>query len=258
MNSPQQSHDSIEELLGAYALDAVEDDERHLVAAHLTTCARCRAEVEQHREVAAMLAYSGEPAPDGIWDRIAENLEAAPPAPALPLFSAPRRPDRSTRPAWVTRAGGGLLAVAASVVIAVLAFQVRDLNEQINRVEHDLAIEAVERGYQTAIASGDSVRVDLVSADGSIDARAVLSRDGVGFLRGTTLPRLPDDRTYQLWGVTPDLRAVSLGVFGPAPDYAAFSVSGEFIQLAITEEQAGGVISSEQPLVVYGSIDREA
>ena len=39
------THQEIEELLGAYALDAVDDDERDLVEAHLAGCPRCRAEV---------------------------------------------------------------------------------------------------------------------------------------------------------------------------------------------------------------------
>jgi anti-sigma-K factor RskA len=257
VSSTQSHHAEIEELLGAYALDAVEIDERTLVEDHLRDCARCRAEVQEHREVAALLAHSGEDAPAGLWDRIAENLEAAPPPPAMPaLFSAPvAATRRSATRTWATRAGGGLMAVAASIVIALLAFQVQDLNEQISRVESDLAVAAVQRGYESAVAADDSVVVELASADGALDAKAVLSSDGTGYLRGGSLPRLPDDRTYQLWGVTRDLEAVSLGVFGSDPNYAAFSISGEFIQLAITEEAAPGVIASEQPHVVYGSVE---
>ncbi|MER3453386.1 MAG: anti-sigma factor, partial [Acidimicrobiia bacterium] len=61
------SHREIDELLGAYALDAVEPDERAAVEAHLRTCSRCWAEVADHREVAAYLAHSGGPAPEGVW-----------------------------------------------------------------------------------------------------------------------------------------------------------------------------------------------
>jgi len=72
------SHEELQELLGAYALDAVDADERGRVEDHLRGCARCRAEVEQHREVAAQLAYTGADAPDGLWRRIAAQLDAAP------------------------------------------------------------------------------------------------------------------------------------------------------------------------------------
>ena len=62
------SHSELEELLGAYALDAVDGDERDAVELHLRECPRCRAEVADHREVAAALAQTGGPAPDGVWD----------------------------------------------------------------------------------------------------------------------------------------------------------------------------------------------
>ena len=76
------SHDQIEDLLGAYALDAVEAAEQETVTAHLRTCPRCRAEVEAHREVAGMLGNAGAAAPDGLWDRIAASIEGEAPRPA--------------------------------------------------------------------------------------------------------------------------------------------------------------------------------
>jgi anti-sigma factor RsiW len=75
----------IEELIGAYALDAVDDDEREVVEQHLAVCARCRAELAEHREVAALLAYDGKPAPSDVWDRIVSSLEEPPPALRLRL-----------------------------------------------------------------------------------------------------------------------------------------------------------------------------
>src|SRR3546814_17505894 len=78
--SADMTHDEVQDLLGAYALDAVDDDERALVEDHLAECPRCRAEVHDHREVAALLAHGGQDAPEGIWDRIVGSLEEAPPA----------------------------------------------------------------------------------------------------------------------------------------------------------------------------------
>jgi anti-sigma-K factor RskA len=69
------THRQIQELLGAYALDAVDGDEAEVVELHLRECPRCRAEVEEHRETAATLAHLGAPAPAGLWDRIASQLE---------------------------------------------------------------------------------------------------------------------------------------------------------------------------------------
>jgi anti-sigma-K factor RskA len=69
------THRQIQDLLGAYALDAVDPDEGEVVELHLRECPRCRAEVEDHRETAAMLAHVGAPAPAGVWNKIAAQLE---------------------------------------------------------------------------------------------------------------------------------------------------------------------------------------
>ncbi len=83
----EHSVPEIEELIGAYALDAVDDDERNAVEQHLAVCARCRAELVEHREVAALLAYEGAPAPSDVWDRIVVTLEEPPPAMRLKVDS---------------------------------------------------------------------------------------------------------------------------------------------------------------------------
>ena len=98
MSDAGMTHDEVADLLGAYALDAVDADERAAIEAHLATCARCRAEVAEHREAAALLANEGGDAPDGLWSRIAGSLEAAPPE--LRLQAVP--PERPAPPAPVT------------------------------------------------------------------------------------------------------------------------------------------------------------
>ena len=44
------SHTEIEELLGAYALDAVDRDTAAVIEQHLEGCVRCAAEVAQHHD----------------------------------------------------------------------------------------------------------------------------------------------------------------------------------------------------------------
>ncbi len=56
----------IEALLGAYALDAVTDDERREIEAYLATDPRAREEVAQHREVAAAQVGSATCAPPAL------------------------------------------------------------------------------------------------------------------------------------------------------------------------------------------------
>ena len=62
------------ELLGAYALDAVEPDETDHVTRHIGECPRCASEVAAHRDTIGLLANMGGSAPAGLWDGIARRM----------------------------------------------------------------------------------------------------------------------------------------------------------------------------------------
>jgi anti-sigma-K factor RskA len=64
------------------------------------------------------------------------------------------------------------------------------------------------------------------------------------------LPALPDDETYQLWGVIGD-QVISLGVLGHNPEIELFSAGAPVSQLVVTIEQAGGVVSNGNPDGAY-------
>src|SRR5258706_1875749 len=115
----ERTHIEIEELLGAYSIDALDPAERRLVEVHLPGCARCRAEVADLREVAAMLAYTGGAAPEGVWDRIVESLDEVPPPMRLGVIPIERARSRRRR---LSIAIGSV----AAAIFAVVAFQVRD------------------------------------------------------------------------------------------------------------------------------------
>jgi hypothetical protein len=256
-------HAEIEELLGVYALDAVEPSERDLVDQHLSTCAKCRAEVAEHREVAALLAHSGAPAPAGLWDRIADALEGeeAPelqfrPAIPFPSHSAPAPPGPASRhDSWRNRAAGALLAAAAAV-IAVMGVQMVDQDRRLDQMSALLELDALDRAYQAAVGMPGSERVEVTSFDGSLGTEAVITPEGSAYLQASTLPPLPEGRTYQLWGDVGD-GAVSLGVLGAEPKVIRFEVSEQFLGLAITEEEAPGVAVTEQPILAYGRLHND-
>ena len=242
------THLEIEELLGAYALDAVEPEEAETVELHLRECPRCRAEVAQHREVAASLAHVGSSAPSGVWSRIAGSLEEAPPkldlARVVPMRSKPRR----SVPA---RAAAALFAVAAAV-IAVLAVQVSSMNERQDQLAAALQRNGLDEAVQVALLDRSARHVELRSEDGRTFVKAVVQDNGNAYLVDHNLPRLSDQLTYQLWAVVGD-RAVSVGVLGAEPDVAAFKVADSGVSvLAITAEAAGGVVSSAKSPVARG------
>ena len=239
------SHDEIIELLGAYALDAVDPDEAAAVDDHLRECPRCRAEVAEHRETAAFLAHAGADAPADLWDRISGTIDV--PAPVVPI--APRlgfgaRQQRSSR--WPQAVA--LVSAAAAIVIGVLVVQVRDQDQRIDELAAELA--ASDGGFAAAMADPDATMVSLGGEESKLPM--VVTHDGVAWLQASALPELDEGRTYQLWGAAGD-ELVSIAVLGRDPHVMSFDVEG-YSLLAITEEVAPGVVTSANDPIVVGEL----
>ncbi len=236
----------IEELLGAYALDAVDDDERRAVEDYLLASPRASREVQEHREVATMLAWSGMDAPDGLWERIADSLEGTEAEPVEELASVlPLRSTKANR-RWRT-VGAWVAASAAAALIAVVAVRMSESRPNTS------SANGIERAVAVAMADPGSVEAQLTSESAAgVKVRAVVDPSGHGFLLADSLPTLNPSRTYQLWGQI-NGQLVSLGVLGSRPGTALFTVSGHVALLAITDEVQGGVTVSKQPVVVAGA-----
>jgi len=242
----------IDELLGAYALDAVDDDERARVEDYLEINPRAAEEVRQHREVATMLAFTGMDAPEGVWSRIEEEIEASAPEPGpeLAMVFALDRPDpsapapvstlateRASRraPVWLL---GAAAALALFVAGAVLVTAISDNGRS----------DPLRDAYAAAESDRDSVRTELVAEGSEAVAIGLIDQDGHGYLDASALPPLDSALTYQLWGVIADNGdVVSLGILGRTPELETFTVESEVAALAVTIEQSPGVISDGNP-----------
>ena len=68
------------DLLAAYALDALDDDERERFERHLADCTECSEQLAMLREPVAALAYAAEGPvpPEELRDRIIEGARAEP------------------------------------------------------------------------------------------------------------------------------------------------------------------------------------
>lgn len=243
------THQDIQELLGVYALDAVDPDEADLIEVHLRECPRCRAEVVAHRETAAVLAHSGSSAPPGVWERIAGNLEEAPPQLDLAKVVA-LKPRRRSIPLPIAAA----VAAMAAAVIAVLGVQVDHLDDRTDGLEAALGSKGLDQAVQVALFDESARRVDLRSTDGVTLAQAVVRENGEAYFVPQALPALSAEETYQLWAIIDD-QAVSVGVLGSHPGVSAFKVAGSGVTLlAVTTEEAGGVISSKKTPVMMGTL----
>ena len=263
--------DPFTELLGAYALDAVDADERDAIAAHLTTCPRCRAEVAEHRETAAFLSQSGAPAPDGVWDRIAADL--SPPAPPLRVRIDPEDHAGRTGPGPADAPPSAsvvslddarrhrlrtrtLVAVisAAAVVVAVLGIVTVNQSRRLDRLQTAMDNVSVDRLANQTVGRA-SLQVHLVGAGAT--AQAVVDRSGRGYLitAGLRVPMRGD--VYQLWGKV-DGKVLSLGTFGGSTPVVPFQLDstrlGGVQAFAVTEERAPGVVASTRLAVIAGTV----
>jgi hypothetical protein len=257
---PELEREELNDLLGAYALDAVEGSERERVERLVETDPRARAEVVTFRETAAMLAHGGTDAPAGLWDRIVGAMEEEPPRLELPhlvVTPLPARPVEATKPRRaVTWQWVGVAAAIAATLIAVLVVQVARQDQRLNRLDASLRRDATARAAQQSKGVPGSRTVALTTDGGAELANVVLRVDGAGYFIAEGMPRAPKGDTYQLWALVGDAKAptaISAGVLGRDPRVASFRFSGSVLGFAVTQERDPGVVSSKQPLVVHGT-----
>jgi anti-sigma-K factor RskA len=248
------SRRELDELLGAYALDAVDDDEREQVEAYLARTPEARSLVAEYRETAALLAHSGTEAPPGLWERIEQTLEEEPPK----LATAPSPPlGLESRRARLRRRAAVVVAGAAAVVVALLTVKVVQQGDRIDELGREARAGSVLAAAESASRDPRADRVALSSTDGALEARVVYLPGGEGFLLQSNLRALPPDRTYQLWalmgGSSPE-RPISAGVLGPDPAITAFRAHGPVVGFAITDEQSPGVVSPGSPPLIQGAV----
>ena len=247
--SDDRRDEAMDELLGAYALDAVDGAERVRVEEYLAANPHARAEVARHREIAALLAVGTERPPEGLWDRIAGALEEAPPAPGprlatvLPAGQAARR-DAIAAPGSVASPRPRSRPPQPSRVTVVV----------VGDDESPPGDATMAEAYAAALDAPEARRTSLVGEDQPFAAEAVLLPNGTGYLAADELPELPDTETWQLWGVYGDEDVISLGVLGNRPDIQAFTAHDDIQALVITREQAGGVPQSTSGAVLVGPL----
>jgi anti-sigma-K factor RskA len=237
------THSELEELLGAYALDAVEEDERLEVEEHLLTCPRCRAEVAAHREVAAMLGNPADEAPavapGELWGRIAASLQEEPPA-----LEAFRGTGSKTRLSFLVPLGA--VAAALMLVVGLLAAKVANLDNEVAHLNRGASLSSV-------LLNPSHETIELTSATHRPWRSTVILLHGDGYLIDPTLPALERARTFQLWALSRG-KVVSLGVLGAHPSGAPVRVEPNMTLLMITAEPLGGTPVPTTPVLVQGRL----
>jgi hypothetical protein len=191
---------------------------------------------QAHRRIAAELAEGFSDvvpaASPNLWDRIA--LEAG-----LATSSGPPPVDAGSSPARPTWRRFAPIIVGVAAVLVAVSLTAGLLSTRSGPA----GLEAL------ALASVDlpgSMNIELIDpAAGTAVADVVVTTDGEGFIDGSALPTLAENRTYQLWAIVGE-RVISVGIMGNRPETTAFRVEGQLAGLAISEEILGGVVVSEQ------------
>src|SRR5262249_27480995 len=174
------SHDP-HDLLAAYALDALDDDERERFERHLPDCEECTEQLALLREPVAALAYAAEGPvpPKELRDRIIDGARAEPRAAVLKL---PRRN-------WALGAVAAVAAAAACLAIG-LGIYAHSLSNSLDR----------ERGTRSAFNKllENGTAKPLVGASGSL----IVNRSGQAAILVCGLANAPSAKTYEAWVIS--------------------------------------------------------
>jgi anti-sigma-K factor RskA len=213
---------AFDDVVAAYALGALDVEDRLAFETHLATCPRCQAALADYRRVVGAIGagVEGAPVPEGLKARTLARATGRPASGASSLATA-------SRPGWTW------LQAAAVLLIGVLGAYVWSLRATVNVLSRDLAVAteraetlrqelAALRQEHTQLASmvdvvsaPDVVRVDLrgTSAGVNATARAYVSLNQGLVFTAAGLPALPAGRVYQLWVIPPGAPApVSAGL----------------------------------------------
>jgi anti-sigma-K factor RskA len=215
-------------LVGAYAVDALDEAERIEFEKHLATCETCRAEVASLVEAATQLATLTETEPPAPL-RAKVLADIATVRPLAPRTTPPER-RRSLRPRLVA------LAAAAAVVVGagagVTAWHPWESGHSSVALSPEQVIAAADvQRTQTTLANGASLTLYRSPA---LD-RAVLVTAG--------MPAAPSTKVYELWLQDGSGVMHPAGLMPATADATVVVGGGDAVDargVGITVEPAGG------------------
>jgi anti-sigma factor RsiW len=226
-------------LTGAYALDALDADERAAFELHLAECGDCVREVAELRATATRLgtAVALTP-PENLKQRVL--LEVGRTRQDSPSGPRPLGADPDRRRKWTVRIS---LAAAVVAVLAAGTFAI-GTDSELHEAQSQLSQTQQQYAPIAQLLAAPDVRLASGSAGGA--SATLLTSRGLGrsVLVTAHLPVQPGGRTYQVWGIGPTGFA-SLALLGNGSG-GTFTLAelGSATLIGITVEPAGG---SRQP-----------
>jgi len=255
---------NLHDLAAAYAIDALEPEERDAFTRHLDECPSCREQVHSVRDAAAILGTTGAlsgvgspgPAPASLRSSVRASLDATPQVPSTshpaipdPAEHAPARidPARTRRHfpvAWIGTAAAAVVALALGVGVG--GFLGSDPNGP--------ALAAHEQAMRI-ISASDAHSMNVPLGRSSL----VMSEDYAGaVLMGDTTPMPAKGTEYQIWMGHSDGTAAPGPTFMPdAEGTYMVLVSGDMDDVAkvfVTTEPSGGSTTPSGPMIAEVSL----
>jgi anti-sigma-K factor RskA len=178
------------DLTAAYALHALDAEEREAYEEHLAQCARCRDELAQLQESASALAWAVDaPAPPAaLRSRILSEATAGREN-VVPLPARARR-------VWQAAAA---VAACAAVGLGVWAATLHDSLGTARAHESALQIVADPASHTVALQGGRGT--------------VAVGQNGVGVLVVDRLPAAPSGKTYEAWVIPAGGKPQRAGTF---------------------------------------------
>ena len=223
---------SLHDYTAAYALDALDPDERRRYEEHLATCDECREQLAQLGGAAGALAFAVEsPAP--------------PPELRSRMLDAARaeRPNVKPLPTRWSRGTAVLAAVAAVAAIGLGVWSIH-LSNSLNNERS--AQQRLENVITTPIAS-------VVRVTGQASGTLLVTPTGSGTLIVSQLPKAPPGRIYQAW-VIQNNKPVSAGTFPGGGNTVIIPLNRSVPHgaiVAVTLEQAPGAASPHGKILLH-------
>ena len=237
-NEMKESCLVIEPLLAAYALDALEIDEKHQVELHLNSCVSCQKALSDYQVINDELMLSVPPVQPPNRLRAKLLAQTAPKSKRMGFIERLRyNPSK---------------LISISVVVVILVLVGLNINflystNQLLTSQEELARQNQVNQTAFALLTYPDSQVAIID-DGEIYGTLIYDPDGqVAVLNIWGLESLPVGQDYQVWLIEPDQTRISGGVFQSSDqsEYVTIMIESpnsleNFSGMGVTIEPEGG------------------
>lgn len=193
--------ESLHALSGAYAIDALDDDERAVFDRHLPNCLDCQREVASLREAAALMAdLSAVTPPSALRASVLAGITKIRPLPPVTVArgelateDVPKPPLATVIPMRSRRRRIATLVAAAAAVVAIGAGSVYQPWQDSNPAGPTLS------AADQVLAASDAKHVSIDFKDGSSATLVRSTSQGRAVLLTRAMAAPPEGKAFELW-----------------------------------------------------------